>query len=74
MPLKGGVNPNITYNTIFAEWEAATAANLDLYMWETGQYPQWFMARVIAWHKLHILVEAHTQDAINADMKRKAKK
>lgn len=31
------------------------------------------MARVLVWHKNHVLVEAHTQDAVNAKLKQKTK-
>ena len=64
----------ISYKPAFGEWEAATSAGLDMYEWETGKYPTWFMARVLSWHKLHRLVEVHTQDAVNAKMNRKMKK
>lgn len=71
-PLQGGgVNPGIQFNPAFGEWEAATAAGLDMYKWETAVYPTWFMARVITWHKYHILVDVHTQDAINRKASRR---
>ena len=70
----GAVNPQITYNNIFGEWEAATAAGLDMYKWESAGYPAWFQARVLAWHKGHVLVEAHTQDAISTKMRQKYKR
>lgn len=72
--LPDSIDPGITYNNSFAEWEAAHAARLDLYDWDSGKYPVWFMAKVLAWHKLHNLVEAHTQAAVNAKAKADAKK
>ena len=62
-PLKGGADAGITYSQSFFAWEAATAAGLDVWEWESGKYPNWFMARVVAWYRLHKLVEAHSQDA-----------
>ena len=50
----------------FAEWEAAVAAGAtlaDLERWDAGAFPREFKARVLAWHKLHGLIEAHVQDA-----------
>ena len=57
----------------FSEWEAAHAAGLNLYEWEIGKYPRWFKTRVLAWHKLHQLVDMHKQDALSKDMERKSK-
>lgn len=60
----------------FAEWEAAIAAGAtldELYKWETGGYPKPFRARVIAWHNLHNLVEAHKNDAAAEKVKSRSK-
>ena len=68
------MNPGISYKSIFGEWEAGadgTAAGLDMYKWEMGGYPPWFMARVLTWHKYHNLVQVHTQDAINRKSNRR---
>jgi hypothetical protein len=70
----GGVNPQITYSNAFGEWEAATAANLDMYKWEQGLYPSWFKARVLAWYSASRLVKAHIEDALNAKMRQKRKR
>lgn len=44
----------------FAEWEAATAAGLDMYRWEyTGVYPRAFKEKTIAWYRLHGMVKMH---------------
>lgn len=67
----GGVNPGITYNSIFEEWEAATAAGLDMYSWENGKYPPWFMARTLVWYRNHRYVETHTKDAVNRKSSKK---
>lgn len=68
------IDPGITYSNSFAEWEAANAARLSLWDWEQGVFPTWFKAKVLAWYKLHNLVEAHTQAAVNAKAKADAKK
>lgn len=68
----GGVNPQITYSNTFGEWEAATAAHVDMHRWETGGYPGWFKARVMAWYSASRMVQAHTDDAVNAKMRQKS--
>jgi hypothetical protein len=73
--LPDAIDPGITYSNSFAEWEAATVAGLDMWRWEqAGGYPNWFKAKVLAWYKNHNLVEAHTQAAVNAKMKKASKK
>lgn len=62
--VKDSIDPNISYSRGFGEWEAATAAGLDMWEWENNGYPRWFKARVIAWHRSHGLIELHTQDAV----------
>ena len=37
-------------------------------------YPVTFQAKLIAWHQKHILVQLHTQDAVNRASERKSKK
>ena len=62
----------------FANWSAAKAAGLDLHKWDTGGYPVWFMARVVAHYELDALVTAHIQRAANkkaeANGRRKGKR
>lgn len=53
------------------EWESAHAANLDLYKWETGEYPDSFKAKVLAWHSRHNELELHRGDAVAQASKRK---
>ena len=72
--LPDAIDPGITYSNSFAEWEAANAAGVNLWDWEDGAYPNWFKAKVLAWYKLHNLVEAHTQAVVNAKSKSKSKK
>lgn len=47
----------------FTEWEAAHAANCDLWRWHCNEYPTAFKARVMAWYELHNLVQLHQHDA-----------
>lgn len=61
--MRRAVNPQITYSQDFEAWQAGTAAGLDMWKWESGLYPTDFMARCIAWYRLHNLVQAHSQDA-----------
>ena len=62
--VRGAVNPGITSSASFAEWEAAVAAGLDLWAWESGDYPPLFKARVVAWYQAHRLVQLHTEAAM----------
>lgn len=57
------VDPNISYSADFAEMEACHGAGLDLWAWDQGRYPPAFKARILAWWKLHKLIEIHAQDA-----------
>jgi hypothetical protein len=47
----------------FTGWEAAIAAGLDILRWYNRDYPRSFMAKVVAWHKLHTLVRIHSEEA-----------
>lgn len=69
MRVSESVDPHIDYNLSFAEWEAATAANLDLWKWESGGFSNYFKAKVVAWYGLHNLVELHKQDALSKSIK-----
>lgn len=70
------VDPGIESGMSFAEWEAATAAGLDMYKWEyTALYPRVFKERVIAWYRLHNMVrmraEVKTQRVAQKKSRRK---
>ena len=72
-PLLGAVDPGISYSPAFAQWEAAHAALLDLWEWDYGEkYSMHFRAKVIAWHRLHTLIEVHTEQAVQRASKRRA--
>jgi hypothetical protein len=47
---------------------------LDIARWTSGGYDRALMAQVVAWHRLHGLVEAHIGDAGNTAIERNAKK
>lgn len=50
----------------FLEWEAATSAGLNLWLWESSLYTKAFKVKVIAWYNLHKLVESHQSDAASS--------
>lgn len=58
----------------FLEWQAATRTGLDLWKWETGGYPPWFMAKVVAFYEGDSYIQQHTQDAAITLNKRQAKR
>lgn len=68
----------ITYSSRFEEWEACIAAGLDVEKWEDNEYTNRLKGYVIAWHRVHNMIESHVQDAgidkANADMKKAARK
>lgn len=64
-PVFGGVNPNITYNPLFREFDACVNCGLDLWAWWNGTYPVQFKAKVIAYYNLRNLVKLHTDEAVN---------
>ena len=63
--LKDSVNTGIVYETLtFPLWEAAVAANATLDELERlDDYPKTFLAKLIAWHQKHRIVQMHEQDA-----------
>ncbi len=73
-PLKGAINPGITQGVSFSEWEAATAAGLDMWRWEQDDYSPAFRAKVLAWYQAHRLVELHSEAAVNAAVERKLRR
>ncbi len=62
-PLRDAVSAGIAHSIQFLEWEAATAAGLNLWFWESNRYSKAFKVKVIAWYNLHGLVQAHQSDA-----------
>jgi hypothetical protein len=75
--LRNAIDAGITYSMAFAQWEAAVAAGAtmdELYRMERGEYPKWFVAKVMAWHNVHSLVEAHKEDASAIEAQKRARK
>ena len=67
-------DPGIASSLSFASWEACVGARLNLWKWEQGLYPRSFVARVIAWYRLHNLVELHSEVEAARAAKKKARK
>jgi len=57
------VKPPIAYSAGYEGWEAAHFCKLDLERWDNGGYPPRFMAKTIAFYRLHNLVALHTRDS-----------
>lgn len=58
----------------YVEWDAVFAAGgtlKDMERWEEGGFSVAFKARVVAWYKVHSLVEAHKGAAQNKAAKKK---
>ena len=78
--LRHVVNAGIAFESpagqvpLFEEWEAGTAAGLDMWKWEAGEYPASFKARAIAWHAKHCLVEMHKNDAQQNKIEQQARR
>ena len=74
LAIRNAINPGIRFASSFQEWEAGTAAGLDMWKWESGAYPVRFKERVVAWYNLHSLINTHSQDAAATAAKKKAKR
>jgi hypothetical protein len=73
-PLKKAVDAGIRYGLDYASLDACIAAGLDPWAWDNGGYPHWFMARIVAWYKLHGAIATHTEDARNIAAEKEMKK
>ncbi len=62
--IKNPVDTGIQFTFAFEEFEACIAAGLDLDKWNNGLYPTELKAQVIAWHRLHNMVDTHTKAAV----------
>jgi len=58
----------------YLEYEACVACGLDLWMWESCEYPHWFKARVVGYHNMSKLVKMHSEDALSEKMKQKERR
>jgi hypothetical protein len=68
------VDTGIRTSRSYEEWEAAREAGLDLYKWETGYYPNWFRAKIVAYRRCRKLIELHTYDAGQVHSKSRSKR
>jgi hypothetical protein len=51
----------------YAIWDAAIAAGAsmdELKAIDEGQYPSWFLGKIIAWHIAHRQISSHSDDAV----------
>ena len=70
-PLKESVRTNILETGPFEEYEACIGAGLDAWKWEQGEYPVFFKANILEWHRFHGLKQSHIQDAVASAPQRK---
>lgn len=64
--VKGAKSTGISFSTDYAGVDAAIAAGgtLDeLLKWDNGEYPVWFMARVMKWHEMSGMIDMHRGNA-----------
>jgi hypothetical protein len=69
--VRGAISTGITYSQEFEGFEACVAAGLNIERWATGDYPIPFMAKIVAWYRLHNLIEIHKADAVNRKQRKK---
>lgn len=65
------VATGIGFNPSYEQWDACIASGLSIQVWESGGYPPSLMAKVVAWHRLHTLVQSHKDDAVSKEIKRR---
>jgi len=66
-------NVNIGYSKAFEVFDAAIAAGAtieDLWKIDSGDYPTWFIAKLIAWSRGSKMIHNHSQDAASSKSKR----
>jgi len=69
-----GINSGINYNMSYAVWDAAIAAGAslkELQAIDEGEYPSWFLGKIIAWHIASRQISNHQDDAVAKSMKKK---
>jgi len=76
-PLKYRVNTGITYSMGYTEWDAIV--NLgggleELLKWDSGEYPTWFMAKVVAFSVARNMVRNHIEDAVTRASEKRGKR
>ena len=74
----GSIDPHITYNQSFAEWDAVVGCGgtlSDLWRWDHGGFPdRYWRAKVISFHQLKQQITLHVEDAKARAIKRKSRK
>ena len=72
---KEAVDAKIRSNPSFSEWEAGTAAGLDMWKWENTQfYPRAFKAKVMAWYQARNRVKLEAEVAAQRAAKKKSRR
>jgi len=62
--VRNAVDPHISYSVHYSVWDAAIAAGATLEeLSKLESYPKAFLAKLVAWHNFHSLIELHGQDA-----------
>lgn len=69
--LKDAVSTGISYSQQYEIYASLKAAGLDLWKYEQGLYPPWFVANVLVHWRMSKLIGVHEQDAIARKVKKK---
>lgn len=73
--LANTVHTGIRFNLYYELWDAAIAAGATLSeLARLDEYDNAFLARVVAWNRGHIYIDAHKGDAQAEAMKKKNRK
>lgn len=76
--LRHSVRTGVEFGNIsYPLWDAAIAAGAtleELQRLDDGVYSSRFQAKLVAWHKLHQLIELHSHDAAMRKAEKEAKK
>ena len=74
LSIRNKLHHGVTYSSRFEEWESCIAAGLDIAKWEDNEYTSRLKGYVIAWYRVHNMIESHVQDAGIDRAKRDAKR
>lgn len=70
------VESGIQYSQFYEMYDSAIAAGAtleELYKLERGEYPGWFLARLMVWHRSAKMIASHGEDAVARKMKSKGR-
>ena len=70
--LRRRLSHGITFSARYEQIDAAIAAGMDLERWVGNKYDRRLMADVVAWHRLHGMIEAHLDDARARDYEKQS--